>query len=79
MYLLQSRFQRPHFTLAEIAGVVALVAAALRWPVLILPTLAIVLAFLCDRSGLSLAWTLVVISAVGFVLGIVMGAFAISH
>ncbi len=79
MELLQSRLRRPRFTLAEIAGVVALLAVTLRWPVLILPTLAVVLTFFCNRSGLSVVGTRTVAAAVGVVSGIVMALVATSH
>jgi phage shock protein PspC (stress-responsive transcriptional regulator) len=78
MELLRSRLRRPRFTLAEITGVVAMLAVAFRWPIFILPTFVVVLTFLCDRSGLSLVALLIVASAVGVVLGIV-GGVATSH
>jgi hypothetical protein len=65
----QSHLRRPQFSLAEVAVLVAAVAAALRWPVLLLPTLAVVLYLFCERIGLSLIWLLVLVSLVGLVLG----------
>jgi hypothetical protein len=58
-----------------------LLAVSLRWPVLIIPTLAVVLTFFCDRCGLSVVGTLTVTAAVGVgvVLGIVMALVATSH
>lgn len=56
-----------------------MLAVAFRWPIFIGPTLAVVLTFLCARSGLSLAASLIAISAVGVVLGIVSGLVATSH
>jgi phage shock protein PspC (stress-responsive transcriptional regulator) len=69
MELYRSRLRRPRFTLAEIAGFVAGVAMALRWPILIMPTLSVVLILFFDRVGLSLTWALVMTSVVGLVLG----------
>ena len=69
MELARSRLRRPRFTLAEIAGLIAGVALALRWPILIMPTLSFALFPLLDRLGLSLIWALIIMSVVGFVLG----------
>jgi hypothetical protein len=70
MHLYRSRLRRPRFNLAEVAGLVAAVAFAFRWPVLLVPTLGAALCLFLDRLGLSVIWILIVISVVGFVLGL---------
>jgi hypothetical protein len=69
MELDRSRLRRPRFTLAEVAGLVAAVALAVRWPILLLPTLGVALGLFFDRLGLSLIFALILISVVVLVLG----------
>jgi hypothetical protein len=76
MELYRSRLRRPRFHLAEVAGLVAALAVALRWPILLLPTLSAALAVSFVRLGLSLIWVLVLMSALLFVLGLCMGFIA---
>jgi hypothetical protein len=72
MEILQSRLRRPRFSLAELAGLVAGAALALRWPILLLPMLSIVFFYVADRLGLSVIWFLILMSLVGFVLGLIL-------
>ena len=69
MELYRSRLRKPRFTLAEVAGLVAGVALAMRFPVLIVPTLAVAHCLFCDRLGLSGVWCLVLAIVAGVVLG----------
>jgi hypothetical protein len=68
----QSQFRRPRFTLAEVGWVVAAFAVALRWPPLVLPTVAYVLSLAMHKSGVSLALMMVVASVLGFLAGLLM-------
>jgi phage shock protein PspC (stress-responsive transcriptional regulator) len=70
MQLSRSRLRRPRFTLAEVAGLVAGVALALRWPILLMPTLSVALILFLDRLGLSLILAFVLTSVVWLVLGL---------
>jgi hypothetical protein len=69
MELIRSNLRRPHFSLAEIIGWIAAFGIALRFPLLLVPTIAVSLAYLFDRAGFSLLWTLVATSLIGLVLG----------
>jgi phage shock protein PspC (stress-responsive transcriptional regulator) len=70
MQLYRSRLRRPRFTLAEVAGLVAGVALALRWPILLMPTLSVALILFLDRLGLSLILAFILTSVVWLVLGL---------
>jgi hypothetical protein len=72
----RSHLRRPRFNLAEIAGLVVAVAVALRWPFLLVPTIAVVYYVLCERLGLSVIWCLLSQSVLGLVTGLIMGHFA---
>jgi hypothetical protein len=72
----RSHLRRPRFNLADIAGLVVAVAVALRWPFLLVPTIAVVYYTLCERLGLSVIWCLLSISVLGLVMGLVVGHFA---
>ncbi len=70
MGLFRSHLQSPRFTLAEVAGLIAAVAIAFRWPILLLPTFAAgLILFLC-RLGLSVILVLIIASVTGFVVGL---------
>ena len=75
----RSHLRRPRFNLAEVAGFVLAVAVALRWPFLLMPTIAVAYCVLCERLGLSVIWCLLSISTLSFVMGLVMGYFAVHH
>jgi hypothetical protein len=77
MELFRSQFRRPRFSLIEMAAAVVTVAVAFKWPVLLLPTSAVVLLLFLDRCGFSLVLALAVISALGAALGYVMGRLAL--
>jgi hypothetical protein len=66
---IHSNIRWPRFSLAEVIGWIAAFGIALRFPRLLLPTLAVSLTYLFDRAGFSLLWTLVTVSLIGFVLG----------
>jgi hypothetical protein len=70
MQLYRSRLRRPRFTLAEVLGLIVAVALALKWPIFVLPTFSVALVLFFDRLGLSVIWTLILVSAIGFVLGL---------
>ncbi len=70
MELYRSHLRKPRFTLAEVVGLIVAVALALRWPILLLPTFSVALFLLFDRLGLSVIWALILVSVVGFVLGL---------
>jgi hypothetical protein len=56
-------------------GLVVAVAVALRWPFLLMPTIAVAHYVLCERLGLSVVWCLFSISVLGLVMGLAMGHF----
>ena len=72
----RSHLRRPRFNLADLAGLVVAVAVALRWPLLLMPTVAVVYCLLCERLGLSVIWCLLSLSVLGLVMGLVMADFA---
>jgi hypothetical protein len=72
----RTRLRRPRFHLAEVAGLVAAVAIALRWPILLLAVLAAALYLFSDRLGLSVIWFLILVSVVGLVLGFAVGSIS---
>jgi hypothetical protein len=76
MELYRSHLRRPRFNLAEVAGLVVAVAVALRWPFLLMPTIAVAWYVLCERLGCSVIWCLLSLSVLGLVMGLVMGHFA---
>jgi len=67
---LRPQTRRPRLTLAETAGVVAVVAVALRWPFLLAFLSGLILLYVGPRLGLSHAATLILISVTGLVLGL---------
>jgi hypothetical protein len=69
---IRCEFRRPQFALADLAGLIAAVAVACKWPFFILPTVGLVLTILLDRVGLSLVWILLAVSAFGLALGLLM-------
>jgi hypothetical protein len=70
MELYRSQLRRPRLSLAEVAGFIAAVALAFRWPILILPTLSVALTLFFDRIGLSVIWSLILTALVGLILGL---------
>jgi hypothetical protein len=59
-------------------GLTVAAALALRWPILLMPTFAVTLFLGFDRLGLSVIWTLILVSVVGFILGLSV-ALIVSH
>jgi hypothetical protein len=72
MRFIRCEFRTPQFALADLAGLVAAVAIACKWPFFILPTVALALTILLDRVGFSLVWILLAVSALGLALGLLM-------
>jgi hypothetical protein len=77
MELIRSNLRKPRFALAEAIGWIAAFGVALRFPLLLVPTIALALGYLFDRAGFSLLWTLLAISMIGFVLGTISGMMAV--
>ncbi len=73
----QANLRWPRFSLAEVIGWIAAFGVALRFPLLLVPTIAVPLAYVFDRAGFSMLWTLVAISLIGFVLGTISGMMAV--
>ncbi|AGA28292.1 hypothetical protein [Singulisphaera acidiphila] len=72
--IFKNQLRRPHLSIAEIMGLVAVVAVCCVWPVMIGPLLASSLTWLPHvKAGLSLIWTIIVI---GSVLGFIMAKTA---
>ncbi len=76
MDLIGSKLRRPCFTIAETAAAIALIAVAIRRPVFGLPVGSVILTMICDRAGLSLAWTLCMTVVIGLAVGIGLDVFA---
>jgi hypothetical protein len=64
-----TRFQKPRFSIAELMAVVASLATALAWPVLLFPTCVAVLSLALLRMGFTLIAVCIMVSILGFALG----------
>jgi hypothetical protein len=68
----QSRLRRPHFTLAEVGGLVGATAVAFRWPIFLVPTLSVALTLFFSRMEFSLILAIILVSLALFVLGLTL-------
>jgi predicted membrane-bound spermidine synthase len=71
--LFQTHPRIPRFSIAELMAVVAALAVALAWPVVLLPTCGVVLTFALRRAGLTLLAICVIMSVLGSALGLASG------
>ena len=71
---------RPHprkirVSIAELMAAVAALAVALTWPVVLLPTCGSILAIALHRAGFTAVTICIIMSVLGFVLGLTSGFF----
>jgi hypothetical protein len=72
---LQPHPRKIRVSIAELMAVVAALAVALAWPVVLLPTCGSVLAIALHRAGFTTVTILLIMSILGFVLGLTSGFF----
>jgi hypothetical protein len=69
MELFRSNLRRPRLSLAEVMVCIATLGIALKWPVFLLPTIGALLTLFFYRVGFSLFLTLLTMSLIGLVAG----------